>query len=80
MTYVNKNMALHKLKELVEQNINSKLDYMPNGFNEKQKEALELFQKRIFLEEIIESQFFLIKICLGNVKMKILNLQQRQKT
>lgn len=47
-------MALHKLKELVEVNLNSRVQYMPESFNIQQQEALELFQKRIFLEEVID--------------------------
>ena len=54
MTYVNKNMALHKLKELVEVNLNSRVQYMPESFNVQQQLALELFTKRIFLEEVID--------------------------
>ena len=54
MTYINKNMALNKLRELVEENFNYKANYLPQSFMTQQKEALELFQKRIFLEEVIE--------------------------
>lgn len=67
MTYVNKNMALHRLKELVEQNLNSGLSYMPKSFNEEQQLALELFQKRIYLEEIIEEAIAFNKSLLWNV-------------
>lgn len=47
-------MALDKLKELVEENFNQSVGYLPQSFITQQKEALELFQKRIFLEEVIE--------------------------
>ncbi len=54
MLYINKNITLNQLKEVVAKNINQRIDYMPSSFNEEQKKALELFQKRIYLEEIIE--------------------------
>jgi len=42
------------LEELVKQNINKKLSYMPDSFNQQQYEALELFKQRIFLEKTID--------------------------
>ena len=54
MVYVNRNVTLNQLKEVVQKNINHKIDYMSDDFNNEQKYALELFQKRIFLEEVIE--------------------------
>lgn len=54
MSYVNKSETLNQFQELVQQNFNRKLNYMPNSFNEQQRYALELFKKRIFLEEIID--------------------------
>lgn len=47
-------MALTKLKELVEENFNQSVGYLPQSFVTQQKEALALFQKRIYLEEVIE--------------------------
>ena len=54
MTNINKNSSLERLSQLVQTNISRKLDYMPDEFNEQQKAALELFQKRIFLEKTID--------------------------
>ena len=54
MVYVNRNTATEQLKSLVELSLQKNLDYMPNKFNEQQREALELLQKRVQLEEIIE--------------------------
>lgn len=54
MVYLNRNVTLNQLKEVVQKNINHKIDYMSDDFNKEQKQALELFQKRIFLEEVIE--------------------------
>jgi len=54
MAYLNKNVTLTQLKGLVQQNIQHKLDYMPDAFNKDQQQALQLFQKRFFLEEIVE--------------------------
>lgn len=54
MVYLNKNVTLNQLKEVVQKNINHNLKYMTDDFNNEQKNALELFQKRIFLEEIID--------------------------
>lgn len=54
MIYVNKNSALETLQGLVEQSFNKTQSYMPEGFSEKQQEAVNLFKQRIFLEEVIE--------------------------
>ncbi|RXK12514.1 hypothetical protein CP965_07985 [Halarcobacter mediterraneus] len=53
MSYLNKNISINYLQDFVNQTI-SKSNYLPEQFNEQQKEALEIFKKRIFLEEIIE--------------------------
>ncbi len=47
MIYLNQNVTLNQLKEVVQKNINHKIDYMSDDFNSEQKNALELFQKRI---------------------------------
>jgi len=52
--YLNHNVTLNQLKEVVQKNINHKIDYMSDDFNDAQKNALELFKKRIYLEEVIE--------------------------
>ncbi len=51
---INKNTALFALEQLVEQNINKKLTYMPDSFNKQQVQALELFKQRLFLEKTID--------------------------
>ncbi len=54
MLQINKNQTLEVLQELIDHNIQSKLEYMPHEFNEQQQEVLELFRKRVFLEKTIE--------------------------
>ena len=54
MAYINKNHTLNEVSALIQQSIQKRLDHMQNGFNRQQKYALELFQKRIFLEKTIE--------------------------
>ncbi|WP_419764703.1 MAG: N-acyl amino acid synthase FeeM domain-containing protein [Arcobacter sp.] len=54
MAYLNKNISLNQLQEFVQQNIQQRLDYLPINFYNEQKFALETFQKRIFLESIID--------------------------
>ena len=51
---INRNKSLMALQELVEQNIDKQLSYMPESFNKQQTEALELFKQRIFLEKTID--------------------------
>jgi len=51
---INRNRSLMALQELVEQNIDNKLSYMPESFNKQQTEALELFKQRVFLEKTID--------------------------
>ena len=52
--YINNNFSIREMSRVVEENINRELKYMSNDFNYQQKEALELFKKRIYLEEVIE--------------------------
>jgi len=51
---INKNETLTALQQLVEQNLSTKLSYMPESFNQQQLQALELFKKRLFLEKTID--------------------------
>ena len=51
---INKNNALIDLQQLIEQNINTKLSYMPDSFKQQQVQALEFFKQRLFLEKIID--------------------------
>ncbi len=50
MFYINQNKTLTQLETLVHE----KMQHMPKTFIKEQEKALELFQKRIFLEEVIE--------------------------
>ena len=54
MIQINKNSSQDLFKSLIQDKIEQKLSYMPEGFNQEQKKALELFQSRIYLEEIID--------------------------
>ncbi|AXH11284.1 N-acyl amino acid synthase FeeM domain-containing protein [Halarcobacter bivalviorum] len=54
MSHLNRNISINFLQEFVNHNIDSKLNYFPEKFNEEQRYALEIFKKRVFLEEIIE--------------------------
>lgn len=54
MIQINKNSSLDLFKSLIEEKISQNLSYMSQDFNEEQKKALELFQNRIYLEEIID--------------------------
>jgi len=54
MSNLNTNRTLNELVELVEADLNKRLKYMPDDFNNQQREALEMFKQRIFLEEVIE--------------------------
>jgi hypothetical protein len=50
---INKNHTIEAFNQLVENSFKKK-DYLPDTFNKQQQEAIELFQKRIFLEKTIE--------------------------
>lgn len=54
MIYINHNNSIQRLKGIIEQSIHKTLDYMPNAFNEEQHHALELLNKRVMLEEVVE--------------------------
>jgi len=54
MSYLNKNLSLNYLKDIVDNNINIKTSFLPDEFKKEQIQALEVFKKRVFLEEIIE--------------------------
>ena len=51
---INRNNSLEALQQLVEQNIDKKLSYMPDSYNQQQHQALELFKQRLFLEKTID--------------------------
>ncbi|WP_323591248.1 N-acyl amino acid synthase FeeM domain-containing protein [Aliarcobacter butzleri] len=54
MQNINKNLALQEIQNLLVSNFSKTLDYMSDDFNIQQKNILEIFKKRIFLEEIVE--------------------------
>ncbi|WP_072682700.1 hypothetical protein [Arcobacter sp. LA11] len=64
MTNINKNVSLNQLQELLNRSIQEKINYLPESFYNEQKKALEIFNKRIFLESIIEKTIsFNKKLC-----------------
>ncbi|RXJ87119.1 hypothetical protein [Arcobacter sp. CECT 8985] len=54
MFNINKNESIEQLQLLIQSKINNSLEYMPKSFNEQQLKALELFNNRLFLEEVVE--------------------------
>ncbi len=54
MININKNVSLNHLKELVNNTFDKKVDYLPTSFYKEQQRALEFFNKRIFLDGVIE--------------------------
>ena len=54
MAYINKNISLNLLQDIIKDNILQKETYLPQSFMIQQREALEIFQKRVFLESIID--------------------------
>ena len=72
--YHNKNIALHRLEEMVTLAINNKVNYLPNSFQEKQFEALQIFKQRFFLEKVIEESINFNKKLLWNYDNQNLKL------
>jgi len=54
MFYINRNVALNQLEDLINENLASKLAYMPDSFNIQQEIALDRLKKRVFLEKVVE--------------------------
>lgn len=54
MAYINKNISLNLLQDIIKDDILQKESYLPQSFMIQQKKALEIFQKRVFLENIID--------------------------
>ena len=54
MAYLNKNISLGQLQDIIQTSIYQRETYLPESFNSLQKHALEIFQKRVFLESVIE--------------------------
>lgn len=54
MFNINKNHLIQDMSELLQLDSTKKIDYLPDGFKKKQEKSLEIFKKRILLEEVIE--------------------------
>lgn len=54
MAYINKNISLNQLQEIIKADISKKTTYLPESFISLQQQALEIFQKRVFLESVLE--------------------------
>lgn len=54
MTNINKNVSLNLLREVINSSFEKKLPSLPDSFYKEQQKALEIFNKRIFLESVIE--------------------------
>lgn len=54
MANINHNISLNQMQELLQSSIQNRLDYLPKSFYEEQKRAIEIFNKRIFLEKVID--------------------------
>lgn len=54
MFNINKNISLNQLQEFIKKDIQQKTDYLPDSFQKEQRKALEIFNKRILLENTIE--------------------------
>lgn len=74
MAYLNKNIALTQLQELLKQNINSNIEYLPKEFVVEQQRAYELFEKRILLEKIIDETITFNKSLVWTLEDKNLKL------
>lgn len=74
MANINKKISLNLLEELIHFNIKSRFEYLPNSFCEEQKKALDIFKKRIFLEEVIEETISFNKTIIWENREKNLNI------
>lgn len=55
MANINKNISLNQMQELLQSSFQSREVYhLPKSFYEEQKRAIEIFNKRIFLESVID--------------------------
>lgn len=54
MVNINKNIALKDLENLMNKSLSRRLNYMSDDFNIEQEHMIEMFKKRIFLEEVVE--------------------------
>lgn len=74
MTNVNKNTSLNQLQELIQNKLKQRSHYLPDSFNKDQKKALQVFQKRIFLDEVLEEAITFNKNLSWNYENKNLKL------
>lgn len=74
MAYINKNISLNLLQEIIKANIYQRQTYLPKSFLSLQKEALEIFQKRVFLESVLEDTISFNKKLSWEDKYKNLSL------
>ena len=74
MAYINKNISLNILQEIIKANIYQRQNYLPKSFLSLQKQALEIFQKRVFLESILEDTISFNKKLSWEDKYKNLSL------
>lgn len=76
MAYINKNISLNQLQEIIKADIYQKQTYLPESFLSLQKQALEIFQKRVFLESVLEDTISFNKKLSWEDKYKNLSLVQ----
>ena len=54
MVYINKNMVINQLQEVVQNSFEKKLTTLPESFQKEQLHAIEILKKSILYEEVIE--------------------------
>lgn len=54
MTYINKNVVINQLKEVVQHSFEREVASLPDSFQEKQLQAIEILKKSFLYEEVIE--------------------------
>ena len=54
MTYINKNIVINQLQEVVQSSFKKKVASLPESFQKKQLQAIEILQKSFLYEEVIE--------------------------
>ena len=74
MVNINRNISLNQLQELLEKDFKQKSHYMPKGFYQEQQKAIETFNKRIFLEKIIDEAISFNKKLVWSYKKSNLRL------
>ena len=54
MVYINKNMVINQLQEVIENSFEKKVANLPKSFQQQQLQAIEILKKSILYEEVIE--------------------------